>query len=124
MAKGPVKLKVSVDTFEEIVERLNEEGIKLSEADTINLTKDIGLDRPIQWRIVQVRKDCVIEAAKVYRHQIDTDNMEYSNSIHFLNFVDDIYNYVLNGEKPKEQAAKNPEVIKEVTTTEKPKGWK
>lgn len=101
MAK--TSLKVSVPTFHEIAQKMEETGNKIGESDTITLTKDTALERPIDWRMVTVRKDVVTEAAKVYHAPMDNDGFEITNSVHFVNFVDDVLNYVINGTKPENQ---------------------
>jgi hypothetical protein len=101
MAK--TSIKISIPTFHEIAQRLEESGVKLNDADTITLNKDISLERPIDWRLLTVRKDCVTEAIKVYRHPTQDGEYEIADSSHFLNFVEDIYNYVLSEKKPDEK---------------------
>lgn len=98
----PTLISVSIPTFHELSQKLEEKGVKLNDKSEIILTKDTSLERPIDWRLVQVRKDCVIEATKSYRHIVEKDGeFELANSTHFLNYVEDIFNFVLNGTKPK-----------------------
>lgn len=98
-----INLKVSIPTFHEISQKLEEKGQKLTDNDTIVLDKDIVLERPIDWRLVTVRKDMVIEAAKIYRNSNGGEGTD--NALEFINFVEEIYNYVLTEDKPKSKSA-------------------
>ncbi len=88
------KLKVSTPTYNEIAIKLQEGGVKLTDNDSLTLEKLSDLERPIDWRMVQVRKDCVIEAGKLVGCQNITAK-------EFLNYVSDIYNYILEGKMPE-----------------------
>ena len=114
MAK--ISIKCSIPTFHELAQKLEESGVKITDTDSFTITKDTVLERPIDWRLLTVRKDCVTEAAKVYRHRQDTNEMEITDSSHFLNYVEDIYNYILNGDKPEVAVEDKPE-------TPKKQGW-
>lgn len=95
-------LKVSTAAFHEIVAAMDKTGIKFDkDKDSLTLTPDIALEPPLDWRLIQVRKDCVVEAGKVYKSRMNDNEIEVTDSVHFVNFVKDIYNYVLNGDTPE-----------------------
>ena len=122
MAKTPAKIKLSIPSYHEIAGNLEAAGIKLTENETLIIDKDVSLERPIDWRLLTVRKDCIIEAAKVYRHPVDPNgDFEITDCQHFLNFVEELYQYILNGKKPDTEA-KNAEV-KEIVAVSNKGGW-
>ena len=90
-----LKLEVSLPTFNEIAGLLEAAGVDLKNIPTITLDKTTSLVRPIDMRLVTIRRDCVIEAAKIFRGDTVDSFIEYS---------DRIYQYVLNnkGSEPKE----------------------
>ena len=81
-----MKLIVSVPTFNEIASLLEKEGIKINSDCVLTLEKGIALVPPIDYRLVTIRRDCVIEATKVYR----------PGNGNFVELADEIYQYVLN----------------------------
>ena len=91
-----IKLEVSLPTFNEIAGLLEAKGVDLTNIPTITLDKTTSLVRPIDMRLVTIRRDCVIEAAKVFVKSGSIDE--------FIEFSDRIYQYVLNnkGNEPKE----------------------
>lgn len=91
-----MKLTVSIPTFNEIAGLLEKEGVKIN-GQSLTLEKGTGLVPPIDYRLVTIRRDCVIEAAKIY------NPYKCSN---FVELVDEIYQYVLHEKKPP-----NPPVI-------------
>ena len=90
-----LKLEVSLPTFNEIAGLLEAAGVDLKNIPTITLDKTTSLVRPIDMRLVTIRRDCIIEAAKIYHGDTIDGFIEYS---------DRIYQYVLNnkGSEPKE----------------------
>lgn len=85
-----MKLAVSVQTYNEIASLLEKEGYKV-DARPITLEKGIDLVPPIDYRLVTIRRDCVIEATKIYSSYKHND---------FIELADSIYQYVLNEIKP------------------------
>ena len=95
---GDIKLEVSVPTFHEIAGLLEAKGIDIAKAKTITLESGTALVRPIDWRLVQVRRDCVTEATKVWNTIYENDGGKK-----FVEFTNEIYEYVLNNKKPEEK---------------------
>jgi hypothetical protein len=98
------KLKLSLPSYNEIAIKLAEAGIKLTDNDTLTIEKMSDIERPIDWRLVQVRKDCVVEALKLYSperlYNDDGNETGRKNNVkEFLEFVNEIYDYVLEGTK-------------------------
>lgn len=93
-----MKLTVSVSTFNEIAGLLEKEGIKLTEGRALTLEKGTALIPPIDYRLVTIRRDCVIEAAKIYDEE---------SGYNFIELVDEIYQYVLKETKPKTETKSN-----------------
>lgn len=115
-----IELNVSSDTFDEISNALNDKGTKINGDDPILLTKDIAIKGPINYRRVNLRHQILMEVAKVYKTPIDKDDYEVSNSKHFIDFLDDVFHYILEG---KERIA---EVKTKAINPNKPKpavGW-
>lgn len=83
-----MKLTVSVPTFNEVAGLLEKEGHKVNGV-SLTLEKGTFLVPPIDYRLVTIRRDCVIEATKIY-------DKEYHN---FIDLTDKIYQYVLEGKK-------------------------
>lgn len=89
-----MKLTVSVPTFNEIAGLLEKEGQKVN-GQSLTLEKGTALVQPIDYRLVTIRRDCVIEATKIYNNYNDV-----SDECEFIKLVDAIYQYVLNEKKP------------------------
>ena len=117
-----ISIAVSVPTFHEISQKLEENGKKLNDASEITLTKDTALERPLDWRLITVRKDCVIEAAKIYQAKYNTDNSDHPYFIcdpnDFIKLCDKIYNYVVHEIKPTQSTDLG------VVKTEPGGGWR
>ncbi len=110
------KLNVSIATFNEIANALEQKGLKLSKDDTIILGKDISLQPPIDYRLVTIRRDCVTEAAKVSDGSGD-----------FIELVDKIYQFVLYGKKEDKLIEKASSILKQdnkFVIREMKEGWK
>ena len=104
MANQNLKLDVSLPTFNEIAGLLEAAGVDLKNIPTITLDKTTSLVRPIDMRLVTIRRDCVIEAAKIF------DSSAYNHK-DFIELADQIYQYVLNNKLP------------EVNKPQAPQGW-
>ena len=115
MAK--IDLKVSMETFNEIANALEARGEKVNSTENIVLTKDVSIKGPIDYRQVTIRKDVLVEVAKVYKTPLIND-FEVSNSKHFIDFLDDVYNYILKGER---LTVDTPTA--KVTTVKTPNKW-
>lgn len=85
-----IKLEVSVPTYHEIAGLLEAKGIDISKSKTITLEPGTALVRPIDWRLVQVRRDCVAEATKIWREGANDS---------FIEFVDKLYDYIVFNKK-------------------------
>ena len=80
-----MKLTVSIQTYNELASLLEKEGYKV-DARPITLEKGIDFVPPIDYRLVTIRRDCVIEASKICTVQGE-DIVDCANRI---------YQYVLN----------------------------
>lgn len=109
------EISVSIPTYDEILNALDAKGIRLAPDTDIVLTKDIKIIAPVNYKQVTIRRDVLEQVAKVYKAPIDGD-FEITDSEHFINFFNDVYNYVLKGERP---AAKNKTEIVPI----KKAGW-
>ena len=96
-----IKLEVSVPTYHEIAGLLEAKGIDISKSKTITLEPGTALVRPIDWRLVQVRRDCVSEATKVWSNR-------GTSEIAFIDLVNQIYEYVLNNKTEEKDVKENP----------------
>lgn len=97
-----VKLEVSSPTFNEIAGLLEAKGIDIGKDGTVlTLTKGTSLVRPIDYRLVTIRRDCVIEASKIWRDGASNSFIEFSNKI---------YEYVLNSKMPTDDVKVVPVV--------------
>lgn len=98
-------VKVSLETFNEIANALEASGKTINKESDITLTKDISIKGPIDYRQVTIRKDILEFVKDVYMSPLNDDMNQISDSEHFLNFFDDVYNYVLKGERPTAKPA-------------------
>lgn len=98
-----MKLTVSVPTFNEIAGLLEKEGQKINGI-SLTLEKGTALVPPIDYRLVTIRRDCVIEAAKIYNNYNDV-----SDECEFIKLADAIYQYVLHEKKPPKPPVIVPE---------------
>lgn len=107
--KVPVTLNVSMETYEEIFNALEANGIKNSRDASITISKDVSIKSPINYRQVTVRRDVLEQVVKVYEPRMNNDGSAcLTDSVHFINFFNDVYNYVLKGEIPTPPENKNP----------------
>ena len=118
------KLVVSQDTYNEIASLLEQQGIKVGEGRPLQIEKGTEIKGPYDFRLVTIRRDCLTEASKCYQSPT-IDNPDdagwrcINDTTHFINHIDKVYQWVLSGEKPKEEA-KQPST----STKTKPKEWK
>lgn len=89
-----MKIEVSVATFNEIAGKLEQNGVKLTDSKIITLEKGTFLAPPIDYRLVTIRRDCVIEATKIFKEEQIRDQ-------NFIDLVDEIYQYVVFNKKPE-----------------------
>ena len=88
-----MKLIVSVPTFNEIASLLEKEGIKINSDRVLTLEKGVALVPPVDYRLVTIRRDVLIESIKLI------NNINISEVSDFIEFTDKLFNYVLNGKK-------------------------
>ena len=101
-----IKLTVSIATFNELAGVLEQQGLKVNDGKTLTLDKGTFLVPPIDFRLATIRRDCVMEAAKIWRE---------GQAQSFIETVNEIYQYVVFGKK-------DDDVKTEVNT--EIKGWK
>jgi len=99
MATETADINVSLETFNEIANALEARQIKINKDAPISITKDIKIKGPVDYRQVTIRKDVLMEVAKVYKTPIDKKDYEVSDSKHFIDFLDAVYQYVLLGKQ-------------------------
>lgn len=116
---GLIELQVSLETFQEIANGLEAKEVKINSDANITLVKNIKIKGPIDYRQVQIRRDVLMEVVKVYKAPM-IDDIELTDSQHFINFLDDVYKYVFKGEKPAATTPPNKIVIE---TQPNKTGW-
>lgn len=95
-------VNVSLETFNEVANALEAAGVKINADAPISITKDIKIKGPVDYRQVQIRRDVMQEVVKVYEPPMNEDaSVTLADSSHFINFLDDVYNYILRGKKPE-----------------------
>ena len=88
-----MKLSVSVPTFNEIASLLEKEGVKINSDIVLTLEKGVALVPPVDYRLVTIRRDVLIESIKL------VNNINISEVSDFIEFTNKLFNYVLNGKK-------------------------
>lgn len=102
------ELNVSLETFNEIANGLEAKGIKVNADSPITIAKDVKIKGPIDYRQVQIRRDVLSEVVKVYKAPVDKREMEISDSKDFINYMEDIYQYILTGKKVETKPKSEP----------------
>lgn len=106
-------IKISVAAYHEIASALEKAGKKLGQnVGTLTIEKDDTIINPIDWRLVTVRKDCIIEANK---------NVEVSLCL--ISLAEDIYKYIMEG-KGKENKEPKPKGNPQKAANIKSENWK
>lgn len=105
------EISISSDAFDEMTGALNEAGIKLDNDTEFVVKKDLTIKGPILYRQVNLRHQILMEVAKVYKSPINGD-FEVSNSSHFIDFLDDVYQYILKKKKPTKNPTSPTKTIK------------
>lgn len=86
------RLKVSHQTFNEIAGLLEQQGLKLgTNTNELLLEKGDNLVPPIDYRLATIRRDCIVEAVKVYTADKARGNIQ--------EIAENILQYVLYGQK-------------------------
>lgn len=117
-------LKVSENTFNEIANALDNLGIKVNPEENITLSKDTAIKGPVDWRHVQVKRDILPQIAAVYKPKMTEDGtICITDSLHFINFFDDCFNYVMKGDKPKDNTPTITATITSITKDKDTKKW-
>lgn len=97
------EIKVSVAAYNEVANALDGIGKKFAPGTPLTIEADTKIINPIDWRLVNVRKDAVEQAVKVYA---ETDNKGEQTSDNFVLFAEEVYQFILKGtlpeSKPKE----------------------
>jgi hypothetical protein len=85
-----IKIAISAASYNEIAAALEKKGYKLDlNVGIIQLEKNVELEHPIDYRLATIRRDCATVAARAWSYANGTNN--------FVSFVDEIFQYVLNG---------------------------
>ena len=83
----PHKIKLSIASFNEFGAALEAQGLKFGEnINTILIEKGTEIERPIDYRQATMRKDAGLIASRAFNNGSD-----------FIAFMDQIYEYILNG---------------------------
>ena len=88
-----MKLIVSIPTFNEIASLLEKEGIKINSDRALTLEKGVALAPPVDYRLVTIRRDVLIESIKL------VNNINIGEVSDFIEFTNKLFNYVLIGKK-------------------------
>ena len=116
MAK--IKIKVPVDIYDELFRLLEAGGVQLKPDDDLVISKDIKMEMPgVNYKQVTIRRDVLTAVVPAYKAPVTESDYEVTDSAHFIKFVDDAYNYIMTGEKPKPEPTATTNVVT-------PKGWK
>lgn len=95
MPKDQIKIEISVASYDEIAGILEKQGFKLgTNVAEIVLAKGTEITQPVDFRLATIRRDCANLASRVYQ---ESSNMADT----FINFTDEVFQYVLNGLPPK-----------------------
>lgn len=94
------EISISSEAFDEMTGALQDAGIKLEKDDEFTVKKDLAIKGPILYRQVNLRHQILAEIKSIYKPPM-VDDIELSDSAHFINFFDDVYKYCLTGEKPE-----------------------
>src|ERR1051325_1916621 len=103
-----IEIQISENAHSEIVHALNEHGHKINAGDNIVISKDIGIKGPYNYRQVNLRHQIMQDVVKIYKSPM-IDDIEKNDSKEFIDFLDDIYNYILKGEKIENKTLKELE---------------
>lgn len=95
MPKEPqIKITISTASYDEIASILEKQGFKLgTNVAEIVLAKGTEITQPVDFRLATIRRDCANLASRVYQGYFLPDN--------FINFTDEVFQYVLKGLPPK-----------------------
>ncbi len=118
------EIKVSVAAYNEIANALDSLGKKFAPDTPLTIEKDTKIVNPLDWRLIQVRKDAVEAAVKVYAESDIDGNQTVDN---FTIFTNEIYDFILKGTVPDPkglQAPKKPTKPKPVENTPQAKWGK
>lgn len=116
MAAPRTSIEISSEAFDELTGALREQGVNLDNDSEFTVKKNIAIKGPILYRQVNLRHEILKEVVKAYEPKVDAER-EFclTDSKHFIDFFDDVYNYVLTGKKPSA-------TVTQLTPT--PKEWK
>lgn len=100
--KSYPKLILSIPTFNEIANILDQNGVKTNQRPgSLILEKGTMLVPPVDMRQTTIRRDVLIEAAKVY---IGEDGQKGATKVkEFVEFCQTLYEWVYDGKLPKEK---------------------
>lgn len=85
------KLLVSLATYNEIAGLLEKSGEKINDGKGLILDKSTALVPPVDFRLIAIRRDCADIASKTFMQ----------GSGNFVDYVNEIYEFVLNQKVPK-----------------------
>lgn len=93
--KEPIlKIEVSAACFNEIAAALEKKGHKIGEnVGTLTIDKGTQFEQPIDYRLATIRKDAGLIAARAYT---------INEGVIFVDFMDQIYQYIIEGKKAEE----------------------
>jgi|SRR6185312_6645514 len=115
----PLNLKISATCYSEIAAQLEQQGVKINSGMPLTLEKGTHFAPPYDYRMIAIRRDVMTEASKTYHSPFD-DNHSVTNTEHFLNHMNTVLQWVLEGTLP--QPAENKDRVEPLATTSK--DWK
>jgi hypothetical protein len=92
MKEPQLKITVSPETYHEIVDELAKKGYKLGEnVNALTLEKGTIVRPNVDFRLASIRKDAALVASRAFNPS--------DMGIDFVQFVDQIFQYILTGKK-------------------------
>lgn len=86
-------LNVSIPTYNEIAGLLEQAGKRYNPGEPLQIGKTSALKPPIDYRLATIRRDCVIEASKIF-----AANQMYDQAM-LVEMAEYFFQYVLHGKE-------------------------
>lgn len=102
-------IKVSMPTYDEIVQALEKQGKSTNSGEAVTITGDTAIIPPHNFKLVNIRMGCLEAAANSYvppHKAINKENLNYNDTGHFTKHCEGIFQWVMNGEQETENKAK------------------
>lgn len=86
-----MKIEVSDQCYNELAVVLKRNGREINDGKPLEIQRGDAIMPPRDFRLVAIRQNCLIAAAEVYKNK--------EGPIEFITIAQEIFNWVLNGEK-------------------------